>query len=215
MKNFDMILFDLDGTLTDPGEGITNSVAHALAKYGIINTDRSELYPFIGPPLYASFMKYYGFTEEESHKAVEYYREYYRDKGIFENKLYSGIEECLKKLKEAGKTVLVATSKPEIFANKILAHFGIDKYFDIVAGATLDGKLIEKADIINYAFEKCGLEKSTAIMIGDRSFDVLGAKEQGIASAGVLWGYGSREELENSGADYLFERVEDIDKALL
>ncbi len=215
MKSFDIILFDLDGTLTDPGEGITNSVAYALNKYGIINTDRTELYSFIGPPLYASFMKYYGFTEEQAHKAVDYYREYYTDKGIFENKLYVGIDNCLKSLYTSGKKLLVATSKPQIFAEKILSHFGIDKYFHIVAGATLDGSLIEKSDIIDHAFKSSGLSKTSALMIGDRSFDILGAKAQGIASAGVLWGYGDIDELENAGADIIFKRVEDIEKFLL
>ncbi len=215
MKNFDIILFDLDGTLTDPGEGITNSVAYALNKYGIVNTDRTELYPFIGPPLYASFMKYYGFSEEEALRAVEYYREYYTDKGIFENRLYEGIADCLERLYASGKKLLVATSKPEIFAKKILAHFGIEKYFYLVAGATLDGHLIEKSDIIDYAFKSSGLSKDSALMIGDRSFDILGAKEQGIASAGVLWGYGDAYELENAGADMIFKRVEDIEKTLL
>ncbi len=214
-KSFDVILFDLDGTLTDPGEGITNSVAYALNKYGIVNTDRTELYPFIGPPLYASFMKYYGFSEEEAIKAVDYYREYYTDKGIFENRLYDGIADCLKRLTEAGKKLLVATSKPEIFAKKILAHFDIEQYFTIVVGATLDGHLIEKSDIISYAFKNSGLSKDNAMMVGDRSFDILGAKEQGVTSAGVLWGYGDREELETSGADIIFERVEDIEKILL
>ncbi len=214
-KSFDVILFDLDGTLTDPGEGITNSVAYALNKYGIINTDRTELYPFIGPPLYASFMKYYGFTEEEAIKAVDYYREYYKDKGIFENRLYEGIEKSLKKLNEAGKTLLVATSKPEAFAKRILDYFGIEKYFSVIAGATMDGSLIEKSDIISYAFKCSGLSKEKALMVGDRSFDILGAKEQGVTSAGVLWGYGSFEELQNAGADIIFERVEDIEKILL
>lgn len=214
-KEFDVILFDLDGTLTDPGEGITNSVAYALNKYGIVNTDRTELYPFIGPPLYASFMKYYGFTEEEAVKAVDYYREYYKDKGIFENRLYDGIDDVLKRLTEAGKVLLVATSKPEVFAKRILSYFGIDKYFAVIAGATMDGSLIEKSDIISYAFKNSGFSKENALMVGDRSFDILGAKEQGVTSAGVLWGYGSLEELKSAGADMIFERVEDIEKILL
>lgn len=215
MKKYEYIFFDLDGTLTDPGEGITNSVAYALKKYGIENTDRSELYPFIGPPLYDSFMKYYGFSRGEAEQAVEYYREYYRDKGIFENRLYYGIEECLENLKSSGKRLFVATSKPKIFAEKILNYFKIDKYFFEVSGATLDGSLIEKGDIIRLVLEKHNLPKESVLMIGDRSFDVLGAKEQGIASAGVLWGYGSKEELETAGADYVFERVEDIENFLL
>ena len=201
---FDIYLFDLDGTITDPGEGITNSVMYALKKYGIIETDRTALYKFIGPPLYSSFEKYYGFSHNQSIEAVEFYREYYRDTGIFENLVYSGVEDMLSTLKARGKTVVLATSKPEIFAKRILEHFGLAKYFDFVAGATLDGSLINKADIIAYALDTLNItDKSRCVMIGDRLHDIEGAKQNGIFSVGVTYGYGSFEELSDAGADVI------------
>ena len=127
------ILFDLDGTLTDPGMGITNSVAYALDKFSITVPDRSELYKFIGPPLVDSFMNYYGFSEEDANRAVAYYREYFKPTGIYENEIYDGVPELLEGLKAQGKTVILATSKPEIFAHEILKHFGIFSYFDLAA----------------------------------------------------------------------------------
>ena len=135
---YDFILFDLDGTLTDPGVGITNSVAYALRKWGIEVEDRKELYTFIGPPLSASFAKYYGFSEEDSLKCVDYYREYFGDIGIFENEVYDGIHDLLTHLKETGKTLVLATSKPEQYAKRILEHFDLAKYFDYVSGASMD-----------------------------------------------------------------------------
>lgn len=211
MKKYDVILFDLDGTLTDPGMGITNSVAHALKKYGITVEDRTELYKFIGPPLHESFEKYYGFSKEEALQAVEYYREYYKVKGIYENLVYDGIEELLKKLCESGKRVILATSKPEIFAREILRHFSLDKYFCYAAGANLDGSRTNKAEVIEYALREGGVtDKSTAVMIGDREHDIIGANKNGLDSIGVLFGYGSREELEDAGAAYIAETVEEI-----
>ncbi len=214
MKKYDYIFFDLDGTITDPGEGITNSVAYALKKFGIENTDRSELYPFIGPPLYASFMKYYGFSAEQAHTAVGYYREYYTDKGIFENRLYEGVGELLEKLQKSGKKIILATSKPEIFAKKILHHFNIDKYFHHIAGATLDSNRIEKADVIRYAFEKIGIGEGCGVMIGDRNFDIIGAKQTGLVSVGVLWGYGDKDELKGAGADFIAGTIKDLEEFL-
>ncbi len=215
MKNYQYIFFDLDGTITDPGEGITNSVAHSLKYYGIEVADKRELYPFIGPPLYASYMKFYGFSEAEAHRAVDRYREYYSHKGVFECTLYSGIEGLLKRLYESGKKVVLATSKPEVFANKILAHFGLDAYFDLVAGATLDSHRVEKADVIKYALNTLGLTRTDEVlMIGDREHDVLGAAAFNIDAAGVTFGYGSRQELEQAGAKYILEGVEDIEKLL-
>ena len=145
---YDIILFDLDGTLTDPGEGITNSVAYALGKYGIEVTDKKELYKFIGPPLKDSFMKYYGFSEEEAIKAIEYYREYFRDTGIFENKVYEGVEDMLSTIKESGRRIILATSKPEEFAVRILQHFGLKKYFNVVAGASMDSSRSKKGIVV-------------------------------------------------------------------
>ena len=215
MNKFDTILFDLDGTITDPAEGITNSVAYALKKFGIEVENKSDLNCFIGPPLYASFMKYYGFSKENAEKAVDFYREYYADKGIFECKLYDGIKELIIKLYSAGKRAVLATSKPEFFAEKLLKHFGLFDYFYHIAGATMDGSRIEKTDIINYAFNGMKIGDENAVMIGDREFDIIGAKNVGIASIGVTFGYGSLEELEKAGADYIADMVEDIEKLLL
>ncbi len=208
---YDVILFDLDGTLTDSGPGITNSVAYSLKKYGIEVADREELYKFIGPPLKESFEKYYGFSAEESKKAVEYYREYYTDKGMFENSVYEGIEELLKEIRKAGKMAVVATSKPEIFARKILEHFGLAKYFSYIVGANMDETRTKKDEVISYVLESCDIpDKSKVLMIGDREHDILGAKRNGLDSLGVLFGFGNREELKKAGADYIAETVKDI-----
>lgn len=213
---YEYILFDLDGTLTDPARGITNSVMYALKKYGIKVNDRSELYKFIGPPLWDSFDKFYGFSKDDANTAVGYYREYYRDKGIFENLVYEGLEDLLKTLKDKNNVLIVATSKPEVFANQILEHFDIAKYFTFVAGSNLDGTRIKKDEVIKHALENCSInDLSKAIMIGDREFDVIGAKKAGIKSIGVLYGYGDRSELENAGADYIVDTVADIGKVLI
>ena len=209
------ILFDLDGTLTDPGLGITNSVMHALKKYNIEVKDRTTLYKFIGPPLTDSFETYYGFSPEESEKAVVYYREYFSDKGLFENTVYPEIEHVLQALKEQGKKLVLATSKPEIYAKQILEHFHLDIYFDFVSGATMDKTRVKKPDIIAYAIEKCKItDLSKAIMVGDREHDVFGAKACNMESIGVLYGYGSADELTKAGATYLAKTPQDILKFL-
>lgn len=206
------VLFDLDGTLTNPGLGITNSVAYALKKYGIDVKDRTELYKFIGPPLLNSFQDYYGFSEEQAVQAVEYYREYYQKTGIYENYVYEGIPELLKELKAEGITLLVATSKPEPFARLIMEHYHLADYFTYIVGATMDNKTrVKKADVIRYAMQNCEAEdKKKLVMVGDRKHDILGAKEVGMDSIGVLFGYGDREELEQAGATYIAETVEAI-----
>lgn len=211
MGEYQYILFDLDGTLTDPGIGITNSVMHALRKYGIEVADRTELYKFIGPPLIESFEKYYGFSHEEAVKSVDYYREYYRDKGIYENSVYDGIENLLAALYKEGKKIILATSKPELFAKQILRHFDLEKYFLFAAGSTMDETRTNKAEVIEYALSECGItDKSSVVMIGDREHDIIGANKNGIDSIGVLFGYGSREELEAAGATYIAETVGEI-----
>lgn len=208
---YDVILFDLDGTLTDSGLGITNSVAYSLRKYKIEVNDRTELYKFIGPPLKESFEKYYGFSAEEAAKAVEYYREYYVDKGLFENTVYDGIEELLRTIRDSGKTAIVATSKPEIFAKRILEHFGIAKYFTYIAGANMDETRTKKDEVISYVLHNCNIPAhSKVLMVGDREHDILGAKKMGLDSLGVLFGYGDYEELKNAGATYIAENVKDI-----
>ena len=205
------ILFDLDGTLTNPELGITSSVMYALEKFNIKVEDRKELHPFIGPPLSYSFQTYYGLSEADSELAIKYYRERFSVKGLYENEVYEGVEKLLQQLKESGKTLIIATSKPEEYTLKILEHFHLLKYFDYVAGATMDGSRGEKADVIRYALEISGIQdKSKAIMIGDRKYDILGAKENGLDSIGVLFGFGDYEELTNAGADYIAENVEDI-----
>lgn len=208
---YNVILFDLDGTLTDPGLGITNSVAYALKKRNINVTDRTSLYKFIGPPLQDSFSQFYGFSQDECMAAIEDYREYFRDKGIYENELYEGIEELLKELKDAEKKIILATSKPEEFAIRILKYSHIDKYFDFIAGATMDGTRSIKADVIRFALEQFGItDLSTTVMIGDRKYDILGAAQVGIDSIGVLYGYGDYQELKGADATYIAERVTDI-----
>lgn len=205
------VLFDLDGTITDPGLGITNSVMYALEKYHIKVDDRSALYKFIGPPLKESFEKYYHFSDEESTCAIAYYREYFREKGIYENVLYDGMEELLKHIRKSGQKLILATSKPEEFAIQILKYFEIEKYFDFVAGATMEETRVQKAEVITYALTSCGIaDLSSVIMVGDREHDIYGAKEVGIDSIGVLYGYGSREELQSAGATYIVESVGEI-----
>lgn len=212
---YEYILFDLDGTLTDSGIGITNSVMYALKKYGIEVSDRRKLNKFLGPPLSYSFEKYYGFSEEDAKTAVEYYREYYRENGIFENSVYNGIEDLLKALKNKNKIILTATSKPEVFAKQVLEHYDIAKYFTYIGGSNLDGTRVKKYEVIKYVLESCGIvDLSKAIMIGDREHDIIGAKEAGISSIGVLYGYGDRFELENAGADFIADTVGDIGKVL-
>lgn len=197
-------LFDLDGTLTDPGIGITNSVMYALEKFGIHVSDRETLYPFIGPPLVDSFRKYFGFDEKQALRAVEYYREYFRTDGIFENVVYEGVPEMLRELKSRGTIVALATSKPYEFSVSILDHFDLHQYFDFVGAATMDGRISRKADVIRHLLDSLGgIEKASVLMIGDRDQDIEGAKANDLQSAGVLWGYGSKDELTDAGADYL------------
>lgn len=208
---YDYVLFDLDGTLTDPGLGITNSVAYALKRWNIEVADRTSLYKFIGPPLQDSFAKYYDFSPEDALRAVEVYREYFREKGLYENEVYPGVEDMLKTLRNQGKTLIVATSKPEAFAIKILKFFGLDGYFTVIAGATMDSSRSKKGDVIAYALKEAGVaDKSRAVMVGDREHDIFGAQENGLDSIGVLFGYGDLEEMEKAGATYIAPAVEDI-----
>ncbi|MDO5422311.1 MAG: HAD family hydrolase [Eubacteriales bacterium] len=213
MKKY--LLFDLDGTLTDPMEGITNSVAYALEFYGIHVEDRNTLTPFIGPPLKDSFMKYYGFPPEQAEEAIWKYREYFEKSGMFENAVIPGIPEALARLKDAGKVLITATSKPEIYAKKIMEKFGLSPYFTDICGADMEETRVRKADVIVYAMEKNGItDLAETIMVGDREHDILGAKECGLKSVGVLFGYGSREELAQAGADFIAETVEEMAEIL-
>ncbi len=209
------IFFDLDGTLTDPGTGITNSVAYALRHYGIEEDDRKKLYRFIGPPLIDSFMLYYGFSREQAIDAVAVYREYFAPKGIFENEVYSGISEMLSQLKENGVKLYVASSKPEKFVVEILKHFELFEFFNGVYGSTMDGTRTKKDEVIAYALESENLSASDVIMVGDRHHDIDGAKKHGMRSVGVTYGYGGREEHESAGADCIADSVSALRKILM
>lgn len=216
MKKYSIILFDLDGTITDSGLGVTNSVMYALKKYNIEVKDRSELFSFIGPPLVDSFMRFCGFSHEKAVEAVDFYREYYRETGIWENTVYDGIPELLKKLSESGKRVLVATSKPEVFARRILEKHDITKYFEYIAGANMDESRSSKDEVIRYALETCNItDMSEVVMVGDTKFDIIGANKFKMDSAGVLFGYGTKEEMEKEGATYICETVGDLSELLL
>lgn len=216
MTGRNVVLFDLDGTLTDPALGITKSVAYALESFGIHTDDPGSLCKFIGPPLKDSFMEYYGFSEEQAMAAVGKYREYFKDTGIYENELYPGIREMLQKLRDSGVMVVLATSKPRIFADIILEYFDIMKYFDLVCGSELDGTRVKKGEVIRYALEKAGVhEPDRAVMVGDRRHDVLGAREAGIGCIGVAFGYGGYDELHEAGADEIANSVEELEKILL
>ena len=212
MKQY--LLFDLDGTLTDPMVGITSSVQYALEKFGVRVRYLKELIPFIGPPLAESFQKFYGFSKEDAERAIQYYREYYAPKGIFENEVYEGISEMLAHLTEAGFTLLVATSKPTVFAKKVLKHFGMEEYFSFVGGSELDGSRTKKAEVISYILKICGIRAKEAIMIGDRRHDIEGGKACGLESVGVLYGYGTEQELTEAGADHIIRTVAELEDYL-
>ena len=212
MKQY--LLFDLDGTLTDPMVGITSSVQYALEKFGVRVRYLKELIPFIGPPLAESFQKFYGFSKEDAERAIQYYREYYAPKGIFENEVYEGISEMLAHLTEAGFTLLVATSKPTVFAKKVLKHFGMEDYFSFVGGSELDGSRTKKAEVISYILKICGIRAKEAIMIGDRRHDIEGGKACGLESVGVLYGYGTEQELTEAGADHIIRTVAELEDYL-
>jgi len=210
------ILLDLDGTITNPAEGITKCFEYALNHFGIKVESRAELEQFIGPPLRKSFMDGFGFDEEKAELAVAKYRERFIPTGMFENVVYEGMEQALKTLKDAGKVLIVATSKPEHMAKKILAHFGLDVYFDDICGSNDDASRNEKDEVIRYALEKHGItDLSDVLMVGDRKFDVNGAAKCGLKCMGVLYGFGDREELENAGAAYIAETVEDMARIIV
>lgn len=194
------ILFDLDGTLTQSGEGITKSVQYALEKLGKPEPDLKKLEVFVGPPLLQQFMKYAGLDEETAVKAVEYYRERYTDVGIFENRPYPGVEEMLEGLKRKGYILAVASSKPERFVRRILDHFHLTGYFQEIVGSEMNGGRTSKAEVIEEALSRLHMSgyRKDVIMVGDKEHDVLGAREAGISCVAVSYGYGTEEELKNA-----------------
>jgi len=211
MKNKEYILFDLDGTLTDSAPGITNCVKYSLEKMGKEIPSFNILKKFIGPPLVDSFMEYIGMSREEALMAVENYRERYRDIGIFENDVYEGVEDLLGTLKSKGKTIILATCKPKVFADRILKHFGLLKYFDFTVGAYLDGRLGYKEEVIEEIIKIGKIkDKSKMVMIGDRHHDIEGAKAHGIHSIGVSYGFAEDGELQKAGADFIVNSTYEI-----
>lgn len=204
------ILFDLDGTLTDPALGITNAVSYALKHYGI-DEDYQNLLRFIGPPLVDSFMEYYGFDQEKAQEAIVYYREYFSDKGLYENEVYNGMENLLAALKDKGYILAVATSKPEEFAKKILDHFHLSHYFTEICGATMDSSRSKKGDVIAYALNQLKISNpNTAIMVGDRQHDIVGAHQNQLKAIGVLYGYGDEAEMKEYQADYIAKDLKEL-----
>lgn len=211
MKNYTAVLFDLDGTLTDSQVGITKSVQYALAKFGIEERNLNKLVPFIGPPLTDSFQKIYGLDVTQAYQAREYYREYFAVKGIYENRVYPGIPALLGNLSRQGKRLFVATSKPTLYAEEIVRHFGLAPFIKLVVGSNMDGTRTDKQEIIEFiAAELAGTDKSQIVMVGDRKFDVIGARKAGIDCVAVAYGYGTREELAGESPTYLAETIEDL-----
>jgi phosphoglycolate phosphatase len=214
ISNFDTLLFDLDGTLTDSTEGIVKCLEYALERMGYdIPEDTNK---FLGPPLYTSFAEFCGMNEEQVNEAVRIFRERYSTVGLFENRVYDGVPEMLKRLRDGGKRIMVATSKPEVYAVRIFDRFGLSPFFEIVGGANINGTRNNKDEVIEYVLEKAGIsDKSRVLMIGDRRQDVLGAHKTGLKCMGILWGFGSVEELTEAGADYIAETPEKAADMLL
>ena len=214
---FDFVLFDLDGTLTDPKLGITSCVQHALEAIGQPEPDNNKLIPFIGPPLKEMFMSYCNVDEEMGEFLVAKYRERFSTVGMFENEIYEGIKELLISLKQAGKKIALATSKPQVFSEKILEHFDIKDLFDVIVGSELNGNRTNKADVIKEVIEQFGEEfdVNLAVMVGDRKYDVIGARDYGIKTIGVIYGYGGIDELTAAGADYIVNSVKELEELLI
>lgn len=213
---FKNIIFDLDGTVTDPYIGITNSIIHSLSYYPHIQVPkREELKVFIGPPLYRSYMEHFGMDEATAYKAVDHYREYYSVKGKFENELYTGIKELLCELKENGMNTAIATSKPKVFASEIAEHFGFMQYLDYIAGSTLDHALIEKGDIIEHLFEISGYDRKESVMVGDTVYDIEGARKMHIPCIAVSYGYGKERELQDAAPYSICASVSELRAELL
>ncbi len=194
------IFFDLDGTLTDPKQGFVRSVRFALSELSIELDSDINLESYIGPPMHHTFRKLCG-DDHLAEAAILLYRERYAEIGLFENELYEGVTECLEQIVGTAESLHVATSKPTVFSKRIIEHFGLDQYFDVVFGSNLDGSLSDKTELLEHILESQEITPQNAVMIGDRRFDMIGARNHGIRALGALWGYGSKDELINAGAD--------------
>ncbi|MBJ9974524.1 HAD family hydrolase [Pseudomonas sp. S75] len=207
------ILFDLDGTLTDPRLGITRSIQYALAKLGIDEPDLTRLEHFIGPPLLQAFMQFYGFDEAKAWQAVNFYRERFRVTGLYENQVFEGIPALLQALNEQGRTLYVATSKPWEFAREIARHFAFDRYFKVIYGSELDGTRTNKVELIAHLLHEERLDPTQTLMIGDRKHDLIGAHSNGLQAVAVGYGFGSREELKAQAPAFHFDTVASLHRA--
>ena len=216
MKERKCILFDLDGTLSDPGEGIINSLIHALKHFGI-EGDPAILRKFIGPPLTESFKEHFNFDDEQTAEAIRIYRKYFHDHGVLKNEIYPGIPELLQDLTKTGKTLAVATTKPEVYAHQVLEYFEIDRFFqkELVVGSYLDGRRTNKAELIATAIKRLGGKPQDQVMVGDRKFDIIGAKANGIDVIGVTYGYGERDEIEAHEPTAIAASVDELRELLL
>lgn len=213
--SYEVILFDLDGTLTDPKVGITKSVQYALAKFNIYESDLDKLVPFIGPPLVESFQEFYSLSKEQAAAGVGYYREYFTKAGIFENAVYPGIKEMLALLAAAGKQLIIATSKPTMYSEQIVEYFGLTQFFQSIVGSNLDGSRIDKAEIIEYILAGlAGVDRQNVIMVGDRKHDIIGAQKNDLAVIAVKYGYGAAAELQAAKPTYTVATVNELAEIL-
>ncbi|NWB90201.1 HAD family hydrolase [Pseudomonas agarici] len=209
------ILFDLDGTLTDPREGITRSIQYALGKLGIDEPDLSKLEHFIGPPLLQAFMQFYSFDEAKAWEAVNFYRERFKVTGLYENRLFEGVTPLLETLSGQDRTLYIATSKPWLFAREIARHFDFAKYFKVIYGSELDGTRTDKVELIAHLIAEQGLEPGDTLMIGDRKHDLIGARRNGLDAAAVGYGFGSFEELNGEQPAYHFQTLAELHRAFM
>ena len=216
---FPYVLFDLDGTLTDPKPGITQCVQYALRCMGIEEPDLDKLEPFIGPPLTDSFREFYGMDQEQAAEAVAKYRERFSEKGLYENEIYPGMKQMLENLKTAGCHLAVASSKPEHFVNKILVYFDIDGYFEVIVGSELDGTRCQKEEVVAEAlrrfFPDGNIPCDDIVMVGDRKFDIIGGREMGLHQIGVAYGYAPEGELEAAEAEYIVNDLDELERVLI
>ncbi|MEE3634056.1 HAD family hydrolase [Pseudomonas sp. AL 58] len=213
--HYQNILFDLDGTLTDPREGITRSIQYALSKLGIDEPDLSRLEHFIGPPLLQAFMQFYDFDEARAWDAVNFYRERFKVTGLYENRVFEGVGELLQALEGQGRTLYIATSKPWVYAREIARHFEFDRHFKVIYGSELDGTRTDKIELIAHLLEQEQLEPAQTLMIGDRKHDLIGARRNGLDAAAVGYGFGSFEELSAEQPAYHFATLSELHRAFL
>jgi phosphoglycolate phosphatase len=214
MKKYDVIAFDLDGTLSNPERGLIESFVYTFKKEGIPFSSREELKRFIGPPIYEEWQRVLGLTPEQSSHALDVFHEYYSVYGWWDNVIYPGVEEMLGQLRARGKKIVLATSKPEVFARKIMDLFGLSKYFDFIGGAETDKIRDKKWEVLEYSLKSINADPEKSIMVGDRFFDAEGARIVGIDSLGVMYGHGTEEEINSSGFNYIAKTVEDIVRIL-